>query len=423
MERIDERKLVVWFEKKIIGELESLNGVWSFDYAQSWQDDKTSFPLCPDIGLSEKKHTDNSTDRYVQWFFDNLLPEENARTIIAKDRNVDREDAFSLLELYGAESAGALTLLKEDEEWGEESVEPLLKTDLSFRINHLATAPLSKGAKKKMSLAGAQHKIAIIYDKSELLEPIGAMPSSHILKPQHEHPSEYWATVCNEWFVMTLAGKVGLQVPLVNIEYVPEPVFIIERFDRDGKYPGQTRKHIIDACQLRGLYSGSKYRLSNVNTISKLLELVDEKALSRIRLFKWVLFNALIGNGDAHLKNLSFYVGPNGYTLTEHYDLLSTVIYHGKTALDSELSQKIGNATYFRQLTKADLVGFSQEIGLPEKIATREINKLTKKLVIEFDSLYKIVENWPDSVNKPGDLKMLREIKHLVLLEMISKIT
>lgn len=419
---IDTRKLVVWFEKKMVGELESLNGVWSFDYAQSWLDDKTSFPLCPDIGLSRKKHTDNSTDRYVQWFFDNLLPEENARAIIAKDRNVDKEDAFSLLELYGAESAGALTLLKKNGEWGEASVEPLLKADLSFRIKHLATAPLSKGAKKKMSLAGTQHKIAIIYAKGELFEPIGAMPSSHILKPQHEHPSEYWATVCNEWFVMTLAGKLGLQVPSVNIEYVPEPVLIIERFDRDGVYPNQTRQHIVDACQLKGLYSGSKYRLSNVNTISKLLELVDEKAMTRIRLFRWVLFNALIGNGDAHLKNLSFYVGANGYTLTEHYDLLSTIIYHGKTALDCELSQKIGNATYFRQLTKADLLSYGQAIGLPEKIAVTEIAKLANKIAIEFDDLYKIVENWPNSTNKPGDLRMLREIKHLVLLEMISKI-
>ena len=146
---IDERKLVVWFEKNKVGELKSLNGVWSFDYTQSWLDDKNSFPLCPNIDLSKKTHTDNSTYRYVQWFFDNLLPEENARAIIAKDNNVDNEDAFSLLELYGAESAGALTLLKRDEEWGEGSVEPLLKEDLSFRIRHLATIPLSKGAKKE----------------------------------------------------------------------------------------------------------------------------------------------------------------------------------------------------------------------------------------------------------------------------------
>lgn len=420
---MDERKLVVWFEREIVGELTSLNGIWSFEYAKSWQDDKSSFPLCPDIGISRKKHTDNSTERYVQWFFDNLLPEENARTVIAKDNNVDKEDAFSLLELYGAESAGALTLLKEDGERGEKSVEPLHKADLSFRIKHLATAPLSKGAKKKMSLAGAQHKIAIIYDKGELLEPIGAMPSSHILKPQHEHPNDYWATVCNEWFVMTLAGKVGLQVPPVKIEYVPEPVFIIERFDRDGAYPNQTRTHIIDSCQLKGLYSGSKYRLSNSNTLSTLVELVDEKALTRIRLFKWVLFNALIGNGDAHLKNLSFYVGSDGYTLTEHYDLLSTIIYHGKAALDCELSQKIGNSMYFHQLTKDDLVDFSLAIGLPARIAVKEINKLTKKIVIEFESLYRSVKNWPDSTNKSGDLKMLREIKYLVLSEMIKKLS
>lgn len=419
----DERKLVVWFETKIIGELASTNGVWSFDYAQTWQDDKASFPLCPDIGLSQKKHIDNSTDRYVQWFFDNLLPEETARTIIAKDRNIDREDAFSLLEMYGAESAGALTLLKQNEALGLKSVKPLSNHDLSFRINHLATTPLSKGSAKKMSLAGAQHKLAVVYANGELFEPVGAMPSSHILKPQHEHPNEYWATVCNEWFVMTLAGNVGLQVPSVNIKYVPEPVYIVERFDRDDQYPNQTRKHIIDACQLNGLYSGSKYRLSNVNSISEILTLVDEKALTRIRLLKWVLFNALVGNGDAHLKNLSFYVGPNGYTLTEHYDLLSTIIYSGKGALDCELSQKIGDASSFRQLTKTDLLRFGQAIGLPEKIAAKEISKMSKQILTEFDDLYAKVENWPDSNNKPGDLKMLREIKHLVLLEMNANVS
>lgn len=420
---MDERILIVWFEQRIIGELKSSNGIWSFNYAPSWLDDRTSFPLCPDIDLSKKNHTDNSTNRYVQWFFDNLLPEENARKLIAKDGNVDREDAFSLLELYGAESAGAITLLKEAEEWQAGSAEPLQKSDLSFRIKNLATTPLSKGAKKKMSLAGAQHKIGVIYDKGELLEPTGAMPSSHILKPQHEHPNEYWATVCNEWFVMSLAGRLGLQVPPVVVEQVPEPVFIIERFDRKGEYPNQTRKHIIDACQLRGLYAGSKYRQSNVNTLNKLLELVDEKALTRIRLFKWVLFNALIGNGDAHLKNLSFYVGPNGYTLTEHYDLLSTIIYHEKAALECELSQKIGNATYFRQLTRSDLISFGEDIGLPAKIVIKETTKLTEKIETEFDMLYEAVEKGPDSTSKHGDLRMLREIKHLVLLEMISRIS
>ena len=419
----DKRTLVVWFQKSEIGILESLNGVWSFEYSQPWLDDKNAFPLCPNIDLSQKKHIDDSTNRFVQWFFDNLLPEENARLIISKDTKIDKEDAFGLLELYGSESAGALTLLKSDAKLSDASVEPLPKSTLSDRIKHLATTPLSKGAKKKMSLAGAQQKIAIIYDKGELLEPIGAMASSHILKPQHEHPDEYWATVCNEWFVMTLAGKVGLPTPSVYIENVPEPVFIVERFDRDGSYPGQTRKHIIDACQLKGLYSGAKYRLSNVMTISELLNLVDERALTRIRLFRWVLFNALIGNGDAHLKNLSFYVGATGFSLTEHYDLLSTIIYEGKSALDSELSQQIGNAKFFSQLTQSDLIIFGDEIGLPKKLVINEINKLTKKIINEFNALYDVVEKLPDSINKPGDLKMLREIKHLVLMEMIQKIS
>ena len=420
---IDKRTLVVWYEQNEIGLLESTNGIWSFEYTQSWLEKKNSFPLCPNIDLSKQKHIDNSTERYIQWFFDNLLPEENARLILSKDNKLDKEDAFGLLELYGAESAGALTLLKSDVEWGEGSVEPLPKSELSIRINNLATAPLSKGAKKKMSLAGAQHKICVIYEKGELLEPVGAMTSSHILKPQHEHSEDYWSTVCNEWFIMSLAGKVGLPTPAVHIEYVPDPVYLVNRFDRENNYPNQTRKHIIDACQLMGLYSGAKYRLSNTMTMCEILAAVDKKALTRIRLYQWVLFNALVGNGDAHLKNLSFYVNATSYTLTEHYDLLSTIIYNGKSALDSELSQQLGNAKFYHQLRKNDLIAFGDEIGLPKKLVENETNKLVKKIVIEFDKLYEQVTSWPNSINKAGDLKMLREIRYLVLMEMIENIS
>jgi serine/threonine-protein kinase HipA len=36
---------------------------------------------------------------------------------------------------------------------------------------------------------------------------------------------------------MRLAERVGIQVPVVDYRYVPEPVYIIERFDRAGTIP------------------------------------------------------------------------------------------------------------------------------------------------------------------------------------------
>ena len=52
----------------------------------------------------------------MQWFFDNLLPEEEMRSALAREAKVDASDAWGLLAYYGRESAGALTLLAEGEQ-------------------------------------------------------------------------------------------------------------------------------------------------------------------------------------------------------------------------------------------------------------------------------------------------------------------
>jgi serine/threonine-protein kinase HipA len=222
---------------------------------------------------------------------------------------------------------------------------------------------------------------------------------------------------------MTLAGKVGLLVPPVTIMYIPAPVYLIARFDRRGVYPNQTRRHIIDACQVCGLYAGAKYRLSHVDTLIRLVNGTGTKASTRIRLFRWVLYNALIGNGDAHLKNLSFYVDGGACQLAPHYDLLSTIIYDGKNALSSPLSQQIGNAATFDQLTPMDMRHFGEMLGLPEKLAQKEIDRMLRVILTEFDALYAQVEGWPMTRSKASDLTMLREIKYIVLLPMIAKLT
>ncbi|MEJ6079902.1 HipA N-terminal domain-containing protein [Vibrio sp. 1-Bac 57] len=69
-----------------------------------------NYALCTDIPLSEKLHIDGSSKRYIQWFFDNLLPEEGARTLLARDININEADSFGILSIVGAESAGAITL-------------------------------------------------------------------------------------------------------------------------------------------------------------------------------------------------------------------------------------------------------------------------------------------------------------------------
>lgn len=84
-----------------------------------------------------------------------------------------------------AESAGALVLQPEGTEPPEKGVLPLAWNDLSHRIRNLPKASLNKRAPKRMSLAGAQHKMVVIYEpkSQELGEPLKGTPSTHILKP------------------------------------------------------------------------------------------------------------------------------------------------------------------------------------------------------------------------------------------------
>jgi serine/threonine-protein kinase HipA len=56
---------------------------------------------------------------------------------------------------------------------------------LSERIAGLPKQTLTANAPKRMSLAGAEHKLLVVYQDGKLCEPEGGTPSTHILKPNH----------------------------------------------------------------------------------------------------------------------------------------------------------------------------------------------------------------------------------------------
>jgi serine/threonine protein kinase HipA of HipAB toxin-antitoxin module len=46
-----------------------------------------------------------------------------------------------------------------------------------------------------------------------------------------------------------------------------------------------------------------------------------QPAVDRLVLLRWAIFQVLIGNADAHCKNLSFFVHPSGVRLAPAYDI------------------------------------------------------------------------------------------------------
>ena len=420
-----------------VGTLQEVGGLWSFQYSADWLVNPRGFALSAHLPLTAESLLDGASKRPVQWYFDNLLPEEGQRVLLAGDASLDAEDAFGLLAWYGAESAGSLTLLPPDAApQTTEPLRPLPDDALETRIRQLPRAPLTHAAIKRMSLAGAQHKLAVVLQDGALFEPAGATPSTHILKP--DHPDEdYPHSVINEWFVMRLAKRLGLDVPDVHRRYVPSPVYLIDRFDRVREGRGWQRRHVIDACQLLGLDRSFKYSQGSMENLAAMANACRSPAVARSRLFGWLVFNMLVGNGDAHLKNLSFLVSHEGVQLAPFYDLLSVAAYD-TPAFDkkgwpaqTQLAWPILGVRRFSDISHGLLLEAGASLNLAKGTAKRVLESLRSRATREAEALYaeieaenaRIAHARPElSATMAGESRCLRVVLHTVLEEMTRQI-
>jgi len=431
-----ERVLLASIDGVPVGALRDEQDIWSFEYDAAWVASPGGFALSPALPLRPGHQVDGSTSRPVQWYFDNLLPEEGQRVLLARDAGIRNEaDAFALLAWYGAESAGSLTLLPLGKTLAPVAeLRPLPDAMLDARIRNLPRIPLTHDAVKRMSLAGAQHKLAVVLQDGELYEPGADTPSTHILKPIHQENAFYPHSVANEWFVMSLAAKVGLEVPAVHRRYVPSPVYLIDRFDRhlDGKR--WRRLHAIDACQLLNLSRAFKYDQGSVGKLAELATLCRSPAPARARLFDWLVFNILTGNSDAHLKNLSFLVSDEGIALAPFYDLLSEAAYSTRTYNKSawpdghRFAWPVLGVEFYSDFRRALVLEAGRALGLAAVTAERRLDAMLRSILPAAEALYSRAEqeNAVLAEGNPGlrsglagELACLRVIRFTIIADMV----
>lgn len=66
-----------------VGTLQEVDGLWSFQYDADWLGSHDGFSLSPHLPLTAEPLLDGASKRPVQWYFDNLLPEEGQRVLLA----------------------------------------------------------------------------------------------------------------------------------------------------------------------------------------------------------------------------------------------------------------------------------------------------------------------------------------------------
>lgn len=396
--------LSAWIGEQRIGTLSYHDdtGRFSFTYDQAWITQTTAYPISPALPFHRpEQQTDELHSVNVRRFFENLLPEGKALEDAAAAHAVAKSNLFGLLRWLGQESTGALALLPEDSTPAQ--VNPVMRevtyAELSERIQDRANRPFNVwDGRVRMSIAGYQDKLSVYVDQAGKLFLVeGALASTHILKPEPMNP-KLSRLVVNEHFCLKLATTLGIPTAEVEILRIPEPVLMIKRFDRIVHDAHVERLHVVDSCQALNLSVNHKYErnfgsgrdVANIRdgvSLEKLFSiasLTHSEAATRMTLIRWTILQYLIGNSDAHGKNISFFVEPGGLHLAPVYDLISVCVYSN---IEHGLAMAIGDEFDITKIRAYDWADMAERCGIERRLLVREMNRMIKALRTQLPKL------------------------------------
>lgn len=397
--------LDIFLDRTLVGHLSNdpQTNLFSLDYASSWINNGRSFGLSPQLPMTKPKH--QSVEMHssaVRQFFENLLPEGNGLEAASVLYQVSKSNLAGLLANMGTDMAGALrvqisspgtrTVINSQ----ASQIRPLSHVELSQRIRDRSQRSFSVwDGKMRMSIAGYQDKI-VVFEHAGTWQFVdqGPLASNIIIKPEPDR-QEMIGMTGNEFMCMKLSQAMGLPTASVRLEHVPEPVLVINRFDRITAKDGASvkRLHVIDGCQALGLSSAFKYERpygsekevrnirdgASLPMIFDLMKYCANPLAQRQELLRWVIFQTLIGNTDAHAKNLSFFCGPGGLRLTPTYDLLCAPAF-GLANIKDEYAMAIGDAFTTEELSPFEWAEFANLCNLPTQLVSVEIKRLVQKV-------------------------------------------
>jgi serine/threonine-protein kinase HipA len=100
-------------------------------------------------------------------------------------------------------------------------------------------------------------------------------------------------------------------------------------------------------------------------------------ALATQQMIRWTLFNLIIGNYDAHVKNISFFITKSKIDLAPFYDLLNVSLY---PQFAQDYSMAFGDTFEPNNLTPYDLAEFCHVCTIKPKLIVQEFRKIAKAL-------------------------------------------
>jgi len=298
-------------------------------------------------------------------FFEHLGPEGWLRGRQARAGGTEAQDDFGLLLNYGADCIGAVGVLRPD---GTRLAAP----DEPDILEEAAAFP-------GRTLSGVQKKLLAFRGERGFEPCVKAVdPATHIAKFNRE---DLPTLVQNEALSLQLGREIlgeaeitkARPATLAGIEGL---ALLVERFDRVG---GE-KLRLEDFAQIlgkpRGRQFDGKYHSSYEEAASVIARFSARARIDLARYYRLVVFNLVLGNADAHLKNFSLLEGSGGLRLSPAYDLINTLVY---PQYEPIVALEIGGAKRpFDTLDRALIEALGIAIELTAQEVTRSLDVLAR---------------------------------------------
>jgi serine/threonine-protein kinase HipA len=295
-------------------------------------------------------------------FCKGLLPEGQALQAMAAAAGVAVNATLDLLGRYGRDVAGALVVTAEEPRERRFGLEPYDEATLAAAVDAVEEFPLGAHDDSELSLAGLQDKLLLVaLPDGGWGRPLGGRPSTHILKVDDpRHPGLVEA----EALCLELARTAGLTTIVPDLVTVGDrPCLIVPRFDREQLSDGRVRRlHQEDLCQALGIdpeegRGRAKYESAGGPSLRDAARALDTHAANPPeqldRLVAATVFTVLIGNADAHGKNLALlHPTPETVALAPLYDTVPTALWPN---LRTDAAMAIGGQVALADVTLDDI--------------------------------------------------------------------
>ena len=343
------RTLAIWMNGEPVGTWSVDRGSHRLRYDSTWLASPRRRSLSLSLPITSSLEISGAV---VAHYFDNLLPDnDRIRDRIARRHRTRSADVFDLLQAVGRDCVGAVQLLPEGAEpqgWNEVRAEPLDEHQVAELLRATPSESVLGQAAAgdelfRISLAGAQEKTALLWTNGGWHRPLGATPTTHILKLPlglvgGSRRVDLSDSLENEWLCAQILYHLDLPVAPTELwRFEDQKALAVTRFDRAWQQDERGRPWIArlpqeDVCQALGVPPDRKYEKDGGPGIAEAMRLLagsadatDRQTFALTQLAFW-----LMGATDGHAKNHSLFLQRGDtYISTPLYDVLSIFPYLG----------------------------------------------------------------------------------------------